>query len=112
MAPVSIPDVVEATFSSTRKVSAGGGRWTDEPDPTRPPRNVWGMLRAWTTEETLIARQSGVRISHIFYTEDVDADVRRGDVCTVGGFTGTVQSVRRPSQADHHMMVDLEERQT
>lgn len=67
-------------------------------------------VRSWTSEEELIARQSGVRISHIMYVAGGE-DFVRGDAVRVRGMTAEVMAVREPSETGHHLMVDLEERQ-
>ena len=67
-------------------------------------------VRSWTSEEELIARQSGVRISHIMYVNGGE-DFTRGDAVRVRGMTAEVMSVREPSETGHHLMIDLHESQ-
>lgn len=67
-------------------------------------------VRPWTTEENLLARQEGTRVSHIMYVPG-GMDVRRGDAVRVRGMQGEVMSVREPSLTGHHLMVDVDERQ-
>jgi SPP1 family predicted phage head-tail adaptor len=98
------------TVSRPTTVTDGQGGW---PDETVTVGEVPGRIRSWTSEEQLTARQSGVRISHVFYCAG-DVDIRRGDTVEVPSMPRPfdVRSVRRPSFPDHHLMVDLEERQT
>jgi hypothetical protein len=96
-----------AQVSRSTNVSNGSGGWTET---VGPPSAVPCRVRAWTTEEQLVARQAGVRVGWVMYVKP-DADVRRGDVVSVRGFTAQVRSVRMPS-VPHHKVVDLDERQT
>jgi SPP1 family predicted phage head-tail adaptor len=90
------------------RTSDGQGGWTDT---LHPAGTIRCRVRAWNSAEELVARQSGIRISHILYA-DHDANVRRGDVVTFRGVVADVRSIRRPSEPQHHLMADLEERQT
>lgn len=96
-----------ATHTRPELVKDGQGGWAplDKPMGAVPCR-----VRSWTSEEEIIARQQGIRISHVCYT-DPDVDVKRGDVFVIAGATFDVRSVRSPS-IRAHLMVDLEERQT
>jgi len=67
-------------------------------------------IRPWTTEESLIARQEGTRVSHIMYVPG-GTDVEFSDAVRVRGTEAHVESVREPSKTGHHLMVDLDERQ-
>lgn len=67
-------------------------------------------VRPWTTEEQLIARQEGSRVSHILYVP-ADTDIKFGDAVRVRGMEGHVESVREPSTSGHHLAVDVDERQ-
>lgn len=106
MAPPLRLNQTAQQFRPTRTPNGAGG-WTTS---LVPVGQVRCRVRSWTTEEELIARQQGVRVSHIMYI-DAGTDVRRDDVFEIGSWSAAVQSVRTPSTR-HHLMVDLEERQT
>jgi SPP1 family predicted phage head-tail adaptor len=101
-------------FNETAAVSRPGrttdsqGGWTED---FVPVGSVRCRIRSWTSNEELIARQSGVRISHVMYCQ-AGANVRRGDRVAFRGVVADVRSVRLPSDPTHHAMIDLEERQT
>jgi SPP1 family predicted phage head-tail adaptor len=96
---------VAAALSRPQRTADGQGGFTET---FVPVGTVRGRVRSWTSEEELVARQLGVRISHVFYCDLTD--VRRGDRLEVGTTVYDVRSVRQPSDP-HHLMVDLEERQ-
>lgn len=97
-----------AAVQRPTRTSDGQGGWTDT---LQPAGTIRCRVRTWTSEEALIARQGGVNLSHILYT-DHDADLARNDVVTFRGVVADVRSIRRPSEPQHHMVADLQERQT
>jgi SPP1 family predicted phage head-tail adaptor len=99
------------TFDSRRNqsVSDGQGGWEETLAPHL--EGVRCRVRPWTMEDETVARQDGTRVSHIMYVPG-DTDVGKGDEVTVRGMIADVRAVREPSQTGHHLMVDLEERQT
>ena len=87
--------------------SDGQGGWTEQYVANGDTRC---RIRPWTTEESLIARQEGTRVSHIMYVPG-GTDIAFSDAVRVRGMEAEVQSVREPSLTGHHLMVDLDERQ-
>jgi SPP1 family predicted phage head-tail adaptor len=87
--------------------SDGQGGWTEQYVANGTARC---RVRPWTTEENLLARQEGTRVSHIMYVPG-STDVERSDAVRVRGMAAEVMSVREPSVTGHHLMVDLDERQ-
>ena len=88
-------------------VSDGQGGWSEQYVSNGESRC---RVRSWTTEEQLIARQEGTRVSHIMYLPG-GTDIAYGDAARVRGMEAHVESVREPSLTGHHLMVDLDERQ-
>ena len=88
-------------------VSDGQGGWTEQ-----YAFHVESAcrVRSWTTEEELIARQEGTRVSHVMYLPG-GVDIVYGDAVRVRGMEAHVESVREPSLTGHHLIVDLDERQ-
>jgi hypothetical protein len=100
-----------ATRTRTEPTETSPGRWTPGEPATEPIR---GRVRSWTTEEQVIARQDGRRVSWYFDCLPHE-DVRRGDELSWTDATGehvAVVEATRLTSSGHHLQVDLEERQT
>jgi SPP1 family predicted phage head-tail adaptor len=91
-------------FSAYRpeRISDGQGGWNET---LGEPWEVRGRMRPASGAERTVAAQEQRQISHVLYTE-ADSGIQRGDVITGAGIEVTVQGVREPSLAGHHLEID------
>jgi len=100
----SIVSRLNHTFSVYRseRTSDGQGGWLET---LGDPWEVRGRMRPASGAERTVAAQEQRQITHVLYTE-AGAGLRRGDVVTGAGIEVTVQGVREPSLAGHHLEID------
>jgi len=95
-----------STFTHTRMsgTADGQGGWTQAASPVGTG-NIQGRMRPATATERVMAVQRQAEISHVFYC-NADEDVLREDVLTGEGRTWTVEAIREPSHAGHHLEIE------
>ena len=89
----------------TERTSDGQGGWLQA---LGEPWEVLGRMRPASSAERTVAAQEQRQITHVLYTE-ADSGILRGDVVVGAGIEVTVQGVREPSRAGHHLEIDCVE---
>jgi len=98
-----------STFTHTRMsgTADGQGGWTQSPSVLG---TIQGRMRPATATERVVAVQRQAEISHVLYC-GADENVLREDVLTGEGRTWTVEAIREPSHAGHHLEIEVLELQ-